>query len=407
MQYDHLLVRYGELTLKGTNRKMFVNQLKDNVKRALIPLRGYNVKGKRDRMYIELSPEADINEIIQRLSKVYGIKSISPVIKIDKNEEKINQSAIQLSQDFEKGSTFKVDVKRVDKSFRLDTYELQRQVGGAILKENNNITVNVKNPDYEIKIEVRMDAIYIYEKLIAGAGGLPVGTGGKTLLMLSGGIDSPVAGIEVMKRGVTVEAIHFHSPPFTSEKAKDKVIELTRILAERVGPIKLHLVPFTEIQKQINKVVHPRYTITSTRRMMMRISDKVVHQINANAIVNGENLGQVASQTLKSMYAINHVTATPILRPLLTLDKEDIIKKAKELGTFETSIQPYEDCCTIFTPKNPVTEPDFDKVVKYESVFNFDEMIENAVENIETLTIDQNYKSAKEQSTDSLIKDLF
>jgi len=407
MQFDHLLVRYGELTLKGTNRKMFVNQLKDNVKRALIPLSGYHVKGKRDRMYIELSPEADINEIIQRLSKVYGIKSISPVIKIDKNEEKINQSAIQLSQDFEKGSTFKVDVKRVDKSFRLDTYELQRQVGGAILKENNNITVNVKNPDYEIKIEVRMDAIYIYEKVIAGAGGLPVGTGGKTLLMLSGGIDSPVAGIEVMKRGVTVEAIHFHSPPFTSEKAKDKVIELTRILAERVGPIKLHLVPFTEIQKQINKVVHPRYTMTSTRRMMMRISDKVVHQINANAIVNGENLGQVASQTLKSMYAINHVTATPVLRPLLTLDKEDIIKKAKELGTFETSIQPYEDCCTIFTPKNPVTEPDFDKVIKYESVFNFDEMIENAVENIETLTIDQNYKSAKEQSTDSLIKDLF
>ncbi|MDK7942665.1 MAG: tRNA uracil 4-sulfurtransferase ThiI [Staphylococcus epidermidis] len=407
MQYDHLLVRYGELTLKGTNRKMFVNQLKDNVKRALIPLSGYHVKGKRDRMYIELSPEADINEIIQRLSKVYGIKSISPVIKIDKNDEKINQSAIQLSHDFEKGSTFKVDVKRVDKSFRLDTYELQRQVGGAILKENNNITVNVKNPDYEIKIEVRMDAIYIYEKVIAGAGGLPVGTGGKTLLMLSGGIDSPVAGIEVMKRGVTVEAIHFHSPPFTSEKAKDKVIELTRILAERVGPIKLHLVPFTEIQKQINKVVHPRYTMTSTRRMMMRISDKVVHQINANAIVNGENLGQVASQTLKSMYAINHVTATPVLRPLLTLDKEDIIKKAKELGTFETSIQPYEDCCTIFTPKNPVTEPDFDKVIKYESVFNFDEMIENAVENIETLTIDQNYKSAKEQSTDSLIKDLF
>ena len=407
MQYDHLLVRYGELTLKGTNRKIFINQLKDNVKRALIPLSGYHVKGKRDRMYIELSPEADINEIIQRLSKVYGIKSISPVIKIDKNEEKINQSAIQLSQDFEKGSTFKVDVKRVDKSFRLDTYELQRQVGGAILKENNNITVNVKNPDYEIKIEVRMGAIYIYEKVIAGAGGLPVGTGGKTLLMLSGGIDSPVAGIEVMKRGVTVEAIHFHSPPFTSEKAKDKVIELTRILAERVGPIKLHLVPFTEIQKQINKVVHSRYTMTSTRRMMMRISDKVVHQINANAIVNGENLGQVASQTLKSMYAINHVTATPVLRPLLTLDKEDIIKKAKELGTFETSIQPYEDCCTIFTPKNPVTEPDFDKVVKYESVFNFDEMIENAVENIETLTIDQNYKSAKEQSTDSLIKDLF
>ena len=178
-------------------------------------------------------------------------------------------------------------------------------------------------------------------------------------------------------------------------------------MAERVGPIKLHIVPFTELQKQINRVVHPRYTMTSTRRMMMRISDVVVHRIDAHAIVNGENLGQVASQTLKSMYAINHVTTTPVLRPLLTLDKEDIIRKAKELGTFEISIQPYEDCCTIFTPKNPVTEPDFDKVEKYEGVYDFDEMIQKAVENIETLIIDRYYKNDKEQSTDALIEDLF
>ncbi|MBL7565045.1 tRNA uracil 4-sulfurtransferase ThiI [Staphylococcus saccharolyticus] len=407
MYYDHLLVRYGELTLKGTNRKMFVNQLKDNVKRALIPLQGYLVKVKRDRMYVELTEEADMEEIIKRLTQVYGIKSISPVIKIDKKEGLIYQSVIQLAEGFEQNATFKIDVKRVDKTFLYDTYELQRNVGGVILKHFDHLTVNVKQPDHEIKIEVRLDAIYIYEEVVAGSGGLPVGTGGKTLLMLSGGIDSPVAGMEVMKRGVTVEAIHFHSPPFTSEKAKDKVIELTRILAERVGPIKLHIVPFTELQKQINRVVHPRYTMTSTRRMMMRISDVVVHRIDAHAIVNGENLGQVASQTLKSMYAINHVTTTPVLRPLLTLDKEDIIRKAKELGTFEISIQPYEDCCTIFTPKNPVTEPDFDKVEKYEGVYDFDEMIQKAVENIETLIIDRYYKNDKEQSTDALIEDLF
>ncbi len=407
MYYDHLLVRYGELTLKGTNRKMFVNQLKNNVKRALIPLQGYLVKVKRDRMYVELTEEADIEEIIKRLTQVYGIKSISPVIKIDKKEGLIYQSVIQLAEGFEQNATFKIDVKRVDKTFLYDTYELQRNVGGVILKHFDHLTVNVKQPDHEIKIEVRLDAIYIYEEVVAGSGGLPVGTGGKTLLMLSGGIDSPVAGMEVMKRGVTVEAIHFHSPPFTSEKAKDKVIELTRILAERVGPIKLHIVPFTELQKQINKVVHPRYTMTSTRRMMMRISDVVVHRIDAHAIVNGENLGQVASQTLKSVYAINHVTTTPVLRPLLTLDKEDIIRKAKELGTFEISIQPYEDCCTIFTPKNPVTEPDFDKVEKYEGVYDFDEMIQKAVENIETLIIDRYYKNDKEQSTDALIEDLF
>ncbi|MBX5318494.1 tRNA uracil 4-sulfurtransferase ThiI [Staphylococcus caprae] len=407
MHYDHLLVRYGELTLKGTNRKKFVNQLKDNVKRALIPLDGYHVKGKRDRMYVELDENADMKEIIRRLSKVYGIKSISPVIKTDKTEEAINESAVQLAQSFEKDTTFKIDVKRVDKSFPLDTYTLQREVGGKILSQTEDLTVNVKRPDHEIKVEIRLDAVYIYEEIIPGSGGLPVGTGGKTLLMLSGGIDSPVAGMEVMKRGVTIEAIHFHSPPFTSEKAKDKVIELTRILSERVGPIKLHIVPFTELQKQINKVVHPRYTMTSTRRIMMRVADAFVHKIGAHAIVNGENLGQVASQTLKSMYAINHVTSTPVLRPLLTLDKEDIIKKAKEIGTFETSIQPFEDCCTIFTPKNPVTEPDFDKVKRYESVFDFEDMIQTAVDNIETLTIDPNYKSEEEQSTDALIEDLF
>ncbi len=393
MIYDHILVRYGELTLKGGNRKTFVSQLRSNVKRALMPLQGYDVKANRDRMYIQLEPNADIEEMMSRISKVFGVHSISPVLKIEKSMDAVYQHAKLFAESYQEGDTFKIDVKRSDKTFEHETFAIQRMVGGEVLKSTPQLKVDVKNPNHEIKIEVRKDAIYMYDRIIPAIGGLPVGTGGKTLLMLSGGIDSPVAGMEVMRRGVTIEAIHFHSPPFTSEKAKEKVIELTRIMAERVGTIKLHIVPFTEVQKQIHKVVNERYTMTSTRRMMLRIADKVVHNIGADAIVNGENLGQVASQTLKSMYAINAVTSTPILRPLLTLDKEEIIKKAKAIDTFETSIQPYEDCCTIFTPKNPITEPQFDKVVQYESGFDFEDMINKAVENIETIVVDKNYNA--------------
>ena len=407
MKYDHILVRYGELTLKGTNRKRFTNVLKENVIQSLRSLEGTRVKCERDRMFISLFEEANVNEVMNRLTKIFGIKSISPVFKTTQNLEDIKQLCVSLAKDFAKGDTFKIDVKRVDKSFSLDTYQLQRELGGVILKSVDHLKVDVKRPTHNIKVEVRKEGVYIYTKVIDGAGGLPTGTGGKTLLQLSGGIDSPVAGMEMMKRGVKIEAIHFHSPPFTSEKAKDKVIELTRILSERVGPIKLHIVPFTALQKQINKSVHPRYTMTTTRRMMLRVTDIILERIGANAIVNGENLGQVASQTLKSMYAINDVTSTPILRPLISLDKEDIIKKAKEIGTFEVSIQPYEDCCTIFTPKNPVTEPDFDKVVKYESVFNFDDLVQEAADNVETIEINKDYKTEKDKSTDALIDELF
>ena len=401
------MVRYGELTLKGTNRKRFTNVLKENVIQSLRSLEGTRVKCERDRMFISLFEEANVNEVMNRLTKIFGIKSISPVFKTTQNLEDIKQLCVSLAKDFAHGDTFKIDVKRVDKSFSLDTYQLQRELGGVILKSVDHLKVDVKRPTHNIKVEVRKEGVYIYTKVIDGAGGLPTGTGGKTLLQLSGGIDSPVAGMEMMKRGVKIEAIHFHSPPFTSEKAKDKVIELTRILSERVGPIKLHIVPFTALQKQINKSVHPRYTMTSTRRMMLRVTDIILERIGANAIVNGENLGQVASQTLKSMYAINDVTSTPILRPLISLDKEDIIKKAKEIGTFEVSIQPYEDCCTIFTPKNPVTEPDFDKVVKYESVFNFDDLVQEAADNVETIEINKDYKTEKDKSTDALIDELF
>ncbi|ELH4419854.1 tRNA 4-thiouridine(8) synthase ThiI [Staphylococcus pseudintermedius] len=397
MIYDHILVRYGELTLKGGNRKTFVSQLRSNVKRALMPLKGYEVKANRDRMYIQLEPEADIEEMMTRISKVFGVHSISPVLKLEKSMDAVYEHARLFAQNYEAGDSFKIEVKRSDKNFEYETFAIQRVVGGEVLKSNTSLHVDVRQPDHEIKVEVRLDAIYMYDRIIPAIGGLPVGTGGKTLLMLSGGIDSPVAGMEVMRRGVTIEAIHFHSPPFTSEKAKEKVIELTRIMAERVGSIRLHIVPFTEVQKQIHKVVHERYTMTSTRRMMLRIADKVVYQIGADAIVNGENLGQVASQTLKSMYAINAVTNTPILRPLLSLDKEEIVQKAKDIGTFETSIQPYEDCCTIFTPKNPVTEPQFEKVLQYESGFDFEEMIDRAVGNIETIVIDKNYQTHQDE----------
>ncbi|MFB3177201.1 tRNA uracil 4-sulfurtransferase ThiI [Staphylococcus pseudintermedius] len=397
MIYDHILVRYGELTLKGGNRKAFVSQLRSNVKRALMPLKGYEVKANRDRMYIQLEPEADIEEMMTRISKVFGVHSISPVLKLEKSMDAVYEHARLFAQNYEAGDSFKIEVKRSDKNFEYETFAIQRMVGGEVLKSNTSLHVDVRQPDHEIKVEVRLDAIYMYDRIIPAIGGLPVGTGGKTLLMLSGGIDSPVAGMEVMRRGVTIEAIHFHSPPFTSEKAKEKVIELTRIMAERVGSIRLHIVPFTEVQKQIHKVVHERYTMTSTRRMMLRIADKVVYQIGADAIVNGENLGQVASQTLKSMYAINAVTNTPILRPLLSLDKEEIVQKAKDIGTFETSIQPYEDCCTIFTPKNPVTEPQFEKVLQYESGFDFEEMIDRAVGNIETFVIDKNYQTHQDE----------
>lgn len=397
MQYDHILVRYGELTLKSGNRNTFINQLKSNIKYALIPLTGYKVNANRDRMYVEITEDADVEEIMKRISKVFGVHSVSPVVKVEKNIDQIKSSAVKLARDIDApGVTFKVDAKRSDKGFPYDTFALQQELGGEILSNIEHLTVDVKNPDYKLLVEIRSDAAYLYSRVIKGAGGLPVGTGGKTLLMLSGGIDSPVAGIEVIKRGVTIEAIHFHSPPFTSEEAKQKVIDLTRIMAETTGEIKLHLVPFTDIQKMIHKKVPENLTMTSTRRMMLKIADRFARQIDAKALVNGENLGQVASQTLGSMYAINAVTNLPILRPLLTLDKDEIIIKAKEIGTFDTSIQPFEDCCTIFTPKNPKTNPRLDKVESFEAGTDFDAMIEEAVANIETLTISKHTDTKQE-----------
>lgn len=403
MKFDHILVRYGELTLKSGNRNTFVNQLKSNIKYALIPLEGYKVSANRDRMYVEVTEDADVEEIMRRISRVFGVHSVSPVVKVEKDIEAIKEAAVVLAKDIdEPGKTFKVDAKRSDKGFPYETFDLQQILGGEVLKHIAHLTVKVKDPDYKLIVEIRRDAAYLYSRVIKGAGGLPVGTGGKTLLMLSGGIDSPVAGIEVMRRGVTIEAIHFHSPPFTSEESKQKVIDLTQIMAETAGEIKLHLVPFTDIQKMIHKSVPENLTMTSTRRMMMRIADQFARQIDAKALVNGENLGQVASQTLGSMYAINAVTNLPILRPLLTYDKEEIVIKAKEIGTYETSILPFEDCCTIFTPKNPKTNPKLDKVESFESKVDFDALIKTAIEGIETITLSKNNQKTENDFSDLL-----
>ncbi|WP_281512411.1 tRNA uracil 4-sulfurtransferase ThiI [Mammaliicoccus vitulinus] len=405
MNYDHILVRYGELTLKTGNRNMFVNKLKANLKSRLMPLQGYNVRANRDRMYIDVHEGADIEEMMSRIQTVFGVHSVSPVVRIEKELDAMKEIASKFADDFKDGDTFKIEVKRADKTFELDTFQLQQELGGHVLQNTENVTVDVKQPDHRIKVEVRKDAIYMYNRVLEGVGGLPVGTGGKTLLMLSGGIDSPVAGMEVMKRGVTIEAIHFHSPPYTSEQAKQKVIDLTKQLANLTNDIKLHIVPFTELQKQIHKVVEESYTMTSTRRMMLKVTEKLAHEISAQAIVNGENLGQVASQTLGSMYAINSVTSMPILRPLLTFDKEDIVRKAKAINTFDLSIQPFEDCCTIFTPKNPKTNPKLEKVEYFESKFDFEDLIEEAVKNVETITISKHddMQQQKDEWMDELL----
>jgi thiamine biosynthesis protein ThiI len=273
---------------------------------------------------------------------------------------------------------------------------MNREIGGHVLKNTENLTVNVKQPDVHLRIEIREHATYITFKDVKGAGGLPVGSSGRAMLMLSGGFDSPVAGYQAMKRGIQIEAVHFFSPPYTSERAKQKVIDLTECLAAYGGEVKLHIVPFTKIQELIHKQVPENYTMTSTRRMMLKIADKIREKRDALAIITGESLGQVASQTLESMYAINHVTNTPIIRPLIAVDKNDIIEEARRIGTYDTSIQPFEDCCTIFTPPSPKTKPKLEKVERYESFADFEPMLDEAVDQIETIIVTNEKKAADE-----------
>ena len=384
MIWKEILIRYGELSTKGRNKNDFINRLRENVRYSFNDLMPLKIRAERDRMFIEIENEEKMNVLMERLPEVFGIQSFSPVASCEKDMEQIKALAIQIMELYkEQEITFKVEVRRTDKNFPLDSHAIQREIGGTVLRNYQNLSVNVKKPDVELRIEVRLDAVYMMAQVIPGAGGMPIGSNGKSLLMLSGGIDSPVAGYLMMKRGVRLEAIHFYSPPYTSQNSLQKVKDLANELTKFGAKIRLHIIPFTELQVLIKESVPENMTMTTTRRMMLRIADKVREEIDALAIVTGESLGQVASQTLESLTAINAVTSTPILRPLIASDKLDIIEIAERIGTYETSIQPYEDCCTIFTPASPKTKPKLEKVMHYESFTEFDEYIERAVRNRE------------------------
>jgi len=380
MKWNQLLVRYGELTLKGRNRKEFIRQLKKNVKFRLKGLEEVQVESNHDRMIIRSPHAENIDEVIKRLPNVFGIHSYSPIAVCEPTLEAIQEKALEVLQalDYE-GKTFKVEVKRADKTFPHTSQEMRQLLGGHILRHTEGLTVQLKKPDITLHVDIRRGEGQISAIRYEGAGGLPVGANGKSLLLLSGGIDSPVAGYLIMKRGVAIEAIHFASPPFTSDMAKEKVIDLAEELSAFGPTVKVHVIPFTKIQQTIDASIPSGLTMTTTRRLMMIIADRLREEIGALGIVTGESLGQVASQTLESMTAINAVTSTPIIRPLVTYDKSEIIELSQHIGTYETSIRPYEDCCTIFTPANPKTKPKVDEVERFEEKVDFEPMIEEAL----------------------------
>lgn len=403
MNYNRILVRYGEISTKGRNRKMFTAKLRENILEALKDFPTISVSASRDRLHIQLGDENG-EEIIPRLEKIFGIQSFSPVVKVAQDIEEINRAGLALVQkSFTPGKTFKVSARRADKKFSMDTNELNYEVGSYILQNMDGLKVDVKKPDINLNVEVRKEGVYLSSEIYQGSTGMPVGASGKAMLMLSGGIDSPVAGYLTMKRGVEVEAVHFHSPPFTSERAKQKVIDLSKKLSAFSGKVKLHIVPFTKIQQTIHDQVPENYTMTSTRRMMLRIADEIREKNEGLALVTGESLGQVASQTLESMQAINDVTNTPVLRPLIAMDKLEIIDIAQKIDTHDISILPYEDCCTIFTPPAPKTRPKKDKVTYYESFVDFDTLIKESVDGTETITIDGSTSSNVEKTFDELL----
>ncbi|GAA0380281.1 tRNA uracil 4-sulfurtransferase ThiI [Bacillus horti] len=396
---EFILIRFGELALKGKNRNKFESQLQDNIKNQL---KDFKIKIKRTfgRMYVYLENDADYEKVQQRLKTVFGIKSFSPARKAELELEDIRRVALEMLQSLpQKPNTFKVNVRRPNKFFPHNSSEMNHLVGAHLLIHTEDIKVNVHQPEVEVFIEIREDAAYIMCEKIEGAGGLPVGTSGKAMLMLSGGIDSPVAGYLCMKRGIRIEAVHFHSYPFTSERAKQKVVDLTKKLAYFVGHIKLHIVPFTEIQTQIKQHIPDDYSITIMRRFMLRITEQLAEQQKALGLASGENVGQVASQTMHSMRTINEVTNYPIIRPLVTMDKLEIIKIAQDIDTYELSILPYEDCCTIFQPKSPKTRPTIKQSTYLENKLNVEQLIADAVANTEVMIMSEKEEKIMNKQT--------
>lgn len=379
-----ILIKYGELTTKKDNRNLFINKIYENLSLALS---NYDITITKNRVRMFIDPkDNDIDEIISITKNIFGIHSIVVAYKIDSSIDIINSSVLEVIKEID-FNTFKVETDRADKSFPINSMDLSRQLGSLILKNTKDKKVDVHNPDYLLKIEIRSDYTYIYTKEIKALGGYPVGVAGKGLLMLSGGIDSPVAGYMAMKRGIKLECIYFESPPHTSPQALNKVKKLVSILNKYQPSIKLHIINFTEIQESIYKFIDPTYMITIMRRMMYRISEKVMQNREDLVLINGESVGQVASQTLTSMTVINNVTNIPVLRPVACLDKLEIIDIAKKIDTYETSILPYEDCCTIFLPKHPVINPKIEKALEYENKFDYEALINEAVSKVNTITI--------------------
>lgn len=383
-----ILIKYGELTTKKTNRNVFVNKLYENIK---LKLKNYDVKIVKNRVRMFIETEDNLEEIIDILKNIFGIHRIVVAWEVNTNIEDIKSSVLDIVKDI-KFNTFKVETKRSNKDFPIESMEFNRVIGGLLLKNIPNIKVDVHNPDYLLKIEIREEHTYIYSKEIEGIGGYPVGIAGKGLLMLSGGIDSPVAGYMAMKRGVKLECIYFESPPHTSIMAKNKVKDLVKQLTNYQNEIILHVVNFTELQENIYKYCDPNYMITIMRRMMYRISDKVMERNKDLILINGESIGQVASQTLNSMKVINNVTNVPVIRPLSCFDKLEIIDISKKIGTYDISILPYEDCCTIFLPKHPVINPKLDKVLVEETKFDYNSIIDKTIDNIEHIKINNEVK---------------
>ncbi len=381
-----ILVRYGEIALKGLNRNYFIDLLVRNIKEVLKQFSNIKVKKVQGRIIVEVN-ENSIEEIIEKVQKVFGIVSLSPAILIEKDleliEEKISERA--LKRDFK---SFRVSARRGDKKFPMNSQELSTHLGGIILKNKDNIKVDLHNPDINFFVEVRED-VYIYDEVINGLGGMPVGCSGRTALLLSGGIDSPVAGYMMAKRGLQPVAIYFHAFPYTSDRAKEKVIKLAEIIAQYIGKIKLYVVPFTDLQlKIIEKCPEKQITIL-IRRYMSRIAEEIAKKEGLGSLTTGESLGQVASQTQESMLVTGEVAHLPIFRPLIGLDKLEIIRMAEKIGTYETSILPYEDCCTIFVPKHPETKPKLERIKESEKALEEEapQLIKEAVENSEIIIV--------------------
>ncbi|WP_274651884.1 tRNA uracil 4-sulfurtransferase ThiI [Paenibacillus humicola] len=391
MKTDMILVRFGELTVKGRNRGQFEKRMVEQVKRMLRPFPNASIERTYGRLYISLNGEA-YEEIAAKLKDVFGIVSFSPVRRTESELEAIQAAAVDVMRALPKEpETFKVSARRVLKAFPHNSQEMNHLVGSSVLRAFPALKVDVRTPEVELRVEIQPEGTYIFSEVVPGAGGFPFGTNGKAMLMLSGGIDSPVAGYLAMRKGLEIEAVHFHSYPFTSEQAKEKVIELARRLAYYSGKaIKLHLVSFTEIQTAFTQSNQDHLIITLMRRSMLRIAERLAERSGALGIVSGDSLGQVASQTLSSMNVIGRTVGLPLLRPLIMTDKNDIIRMAERIGTYKTSILPYEDCCTLFVPKSPSTNPNLKVVEKVESfVPRLSDMIEEAVAGTETIHVSE------------------